>query len=91
MLHKYPQSRGLQLQPAMYWDIYSHTLSYQVEALKLLTHDQDVDYYDYVREIKKNPIAEKVKMSDLKHNMDLSRLDEINEYIEEQEKELYKY
>ena len=51
-----------------------------IEALKLLTHDQDVDYYDYVREIKKNPIAKKVKKSDLKHNMDLSRLDEINEY-----------
>ena len=51
-----------------------------IEALKLLTHDQDVDYYDYVREIKKNPIAKKVKMSDLKHNMDLSRLDEVNEY-----------
>ena len=51
-----------------------------IEALKLLTHDQDVDYFDYVREIKKNPIAKKVKMSDLKHNMDLSRLDEVNEY-----------
>ncbi len=44
-----------------------------INALKLLTHDESVSYMDYVREIAKNPIARKVKMADLKHNMDLTR------------------
>lgn len=44
-----------------------------INALKLLTHDDSVSYLDYVKEISKNPIARKVKMADLKHNMDLTR------------------
>ncbi len=46
----------------------------EMAALKLLTHDKTVTYMDYVRQISKNPLAAKVKMADLKHNMDLSRL-----------------
>ncbi len=48
-----------------------------IEAIKLLTHDKNVDYMDYIKEIKKNPIAKKVKIEDLKHNSDESRLDKI--------------
>ena len=44
-----------------------------VEIVRLLTHDEGVDYFDYIREIKKNPIATKVKLEDLKHNSDKSR------------------
>ena len=44
-----------------------------VEAVKLLTHDPETDYFDYVRAIKGNPIAVKVKLADLAHNMDASR------------------
>ena len=44
-----------------------------VEAVRLLTHDPDTDYFDYVRGIKSNPIAVKVKLADLAHNMDASR------------------
>ena len=43
------------------------------DALALLTHDDNVDYFDYVRGIKRNPIATKVKLADLAHNRDLSR------------------
>ena len=46
-----------------------------IEALRLLTHDSSVDYFDYVNNIKSNPIARRVKLSDLEHNMTLSRLD----------------
>ena len=46
-----------------------------LDALKLLTHEDGVDYLDYVREIKNNPIAKKVKLADLKHNSDLRRCD----------------
>ena len=50
-----------------------------VEAVSLLTHDKSVPYMDYVREIKKNPIAVKVKLADLKHNSDPARVDTADE------------
>ena len=50
-----------------------------IEALKLLTHDDSIQYMDYVKEIKSNPIAAAVKLADLKHNSDLTRLDVIDE------------
>ena len=50
-----------------------------MQALKLLTHDEKVDYMDYVRAIKENPIAKAVKLADLRHNSDLSRLDAVDE------------
>ena len=39
-----------------------------VEAVRLLTHAEDVEYFDYVRAIKENPVAVKVKLADLDHN-----------------------
>lgn len=50
-----------------------------VEALALMTHNKSVPYMDYVAKIKDNPIAKAVKLEDLKHNSDLSRLDIIDE------------
>ena len=44
-----------------------------IEILKLLTHDDSTDYFDYVRAIKTNPNAVKVKLADLAHNSDQSR------------------
>ena len=44
-----------------------------IEALRLLTHEAGVDYFDYVRKIKTNPIAKRVKLADLTHNSDESR------------------
>ena len=49
------------------------------DAIALMTHADGVDYMDYVRKIKPNPIAKAVKLADLKHNSDLSRLDTIDE------------
>ena len=46
-----------------------------IEALKLLTHDKNVDYLEYVRKIKNNPIARKVKLADLYHNSDPTRME----------------
>lgn len=43
------------------------------DAVALLTHSDGTDYFDYVRTIKENPIAQKVKLADLAHNSDLSR------------------
>ena len=50
------------------------------DALALLTHDPSVPYMDYVEKIKENPIATAVKLADLKHNSDLSRMDVIDEW-----------
>lgn len=46
-----------------------------IEALKLLTHDESIDYFDYVRKLKNNPIAKKVKFADLYHNSDITRME----------------
>lgn len=45
-----------------------------IEALKLLTHEASVEYMDYIRKIKDNPIAKVVKLADLHHNSDVTRL-----------------
>ena len=50
-----------------------------IDALALLTHDKSVPYMDYVKKIRTNPIATKVKLADLEHNSDLSRLDEVDQ------------
>ena len=51
-----------------------------IEVLTLLTHTENVPYMDYVREIAKNPTATKVKIADLKHNSDTTRLDVVDEW-----------
>lgn len=50
-----------------------------IEVLKLLTHNKETEYMDYIKEIKQNPIAKKIKIADIKHNSDESRLDKITE------------
>lgn len=44
-----------------------------VDALKLLTHNEEVDYMEYIIKIKENPYAKSVKIADLKHNLDSRR------------------
>ena len=46
-----------------------------INALKLLTHNDDTPYLEYVARIKENPLARKVKLADLRHNSDLTRID----------------
>ena len=50
-----------------------------LEALALLTHEETVPYMDYMAAIKQNPIARAVKLADLAHNSDLTRLDTVDE------------
>ncbi len=60
-----------------------------IEVLTLLTHEDGVPYMDYVAKIKTNETAKKVKLADLRHNSDLSRLDEITpKALERQQKYL---
>ena len=60
------------------------------QAISILTHKDGVDYLDYIREIKRNPIARKVKLADLNHNMDITRLDN-PEQLEGFNKRMKKY
>lgn len=50
-----------------------------IEVLTLLTHEKGVPYMDYVRQIARDPVATQVKIADLKHNSDLTRLDVVDE------------
>ena len=58
--------------------------------MKLLTHDAAVPYMDYVRAIKGNAPARRVKIADLKHNMDLMRLPKITDAGRERVETKYK-
>lgn len=51
-----------------------------LEALNCLTHSEGVEYFDYVKNIGKNEIATDVKLADLEHNSDLTRLNEVTEW-----------
>ena len=44
-------------------------------AINLMTHEDGVPYMDYVEQIKTNPIAKTVKLADLRHNSDMTRLE----------------
>ena len=45
-----------------------------VDAVALLTHKDGVDYEEYISAIRKNPIAKTVKLAEIAHNTDLTRL-----------------
>jgi len=44
-----------------------------IAVLQLLTHRDDVPYFDYVSGIRANPIAVKIKLADIAHNSDQTR------------------
>lgn len=50
-----------------------------LEALELLTHREEDDYTKYIHRIGENSLARSVKLRDLEHNMDLTRLKEITD------------
>ncbi len=52
-----------------------------VGTVALLTHADGEPYQDYVARIAKDPAARAVKLADLRHNSDLSRLDRIDERV----------
>ena len=50
-----------------------------IDVLLLLTHEDNIPYMEYVEKINENPIAKQVKLADLRHNSDLTRLNNIDE------------
>ena len=53
-----------------------------IGALKLLTHSDGTPYFEYIRAIKKNPLAKAVKLADLKHNGTRARMNVIADWDE---------
>lgn len=60
-----------------------------MDALVLLTHKPGTDYFEYVRALKKNPYAKAVKLADLAHNTDQTRMVGCPEISEEKKKYLW--
>ena len=50
-----------------------------IDAISLMTHNDDAPYLDYVRALTNNTLARKVKLADLAHNSDLTRLDKVED------------
>lgn len=63
-----------------------------IDAIKILTRSKNTPYFEYIKNIKNNSIATRVKIEDLKHNLDVSRLNQITrddfERIEKYQKAL---
>lgn len=49
------------------------------EAIDLLTHKDGEDYNTYIQKISRNELARVVKIQDLLHNLDTSRLKKVTE------------
>ena len=50
-----------------------------ITALRVLTKKENDDYVMYIKRVKTNKLATKVKIKDLEHNRDLTRLDEVTD------------
>lgn len=53
------------------------------DLVSLLTHNPEEDYFDYIRKIQRNRAATIIKLADLAHNSDESRLDGSSSATEE--------
>jgi (p)ppGpp synthase/HD superfamily hydrolase len=51
----------------------------QIEGVRVMTREEDEDYFEYIRSVKTNPLALAVKLEDLKHNSDVTRIIEMTE------------
>ena len=60
-----------------------------IDTVLAITRDIKEDkYFDFIKRVKKNPIARIVKIADLEDNMDITRLNKFGEY---EQKRLMKY
>ena len=50
-----------------------------VEAVDAITHREAESYEDYIRRLQANPVALRVKLADLEHNMDMRRMGQVHD------------
>ena len=69
-------------------NLYEYDFSKEViEAVDIITKKRGEDYQSYLHSVKKNKLARAVKLADLRHNSDLTRLTKVTEKdIERKEK-----
>ncbi|PEE69026.1 HD domain-containing protein [Bacillus thuringiensis] len=61
-------------------DLLSAGIPYNVvEAVQVLTKEKYTSYFEYLSRVKENSLARTVKLADLKHNSDRSRLARITD------------
>ena len=61
-------------------DLYECGFSKEViEAVDIITKKRGEDYQSYLNSVKKNKLARAVKLADLRHNSDLTRLIKVTE------------
>ena len=61
-------------------DLYEYDFSKEViEAVDIITKKRGEDYQSYLNSVKKNKLARAVKLADLRHNSDLTRLIKVTE------------
>lgn len=61
-------------------DLYEYGFSKEIlEAVDIITKKRGEDYQSYLNSVKKNKLARAVKLADLRHNSDLTRLTEVTE------------
>ena len=44
------------------------------DAVEIMTHTDGTDYFEYLAQVKTNPLALAVKIQDITHNSDISRI-----------------
>jgi len=54
-----------------------------VSSLELLTRTPEMAYDEYIKRIKPNPLARRIKIADLEDNLDASRLIEVDDRSKE--------
>ena len=61
-------------------DLHEYEFSKEViEAVDIITKKKGEDYQSYLNSVKKNKLARAVKLADLRHNSDLTRLIKVTE------------
>ena len=60
-----------------------------LEVLQLLTHPKEEPYMDYIARLQHNPIAVKIKLADLRHNSDFTRLSAVTASQKERLRQKY--
>jgi (p)ppGpp synthase/HD superfamily hydrolase len=62
-----------------------------VEGVRLMTRVDGQDYGEYIEAIKANPIARNVKLADMRNNIDLLRIPELNNNDLKRSRKYHKY
>ena len=62
-----------------------------LEAVRLVTRDDEQDYDQYIKDIRNNPIARSVKLADMRDNINLLRIPNLRDKDLERCKKYHRY